>query len=87
VPKLRHHSEAQKLQITQSSLTETGLGELGDVEVIDSEFADDKPLFNYPFDAAGAASRSRMTLTFVEPVNKVAILYAAASGATRIQTQ
>jgi hypothetical protein len=65
-------------KITQSSLTEIGLGELGEIEVVGSEFADDKPLFNCPFEAAGVASRCRMSVKFLEPVNKVVVLYAAA---------
>jgi hypothetical protein len=64
--------------ITAAALAEMGLGALGELDVVGSEFNEDKPFYNCPFSDAATSSRCRMTVAFAEPIDKLVILYGAA---------
>jgi hypothetical protein len=64
--------------VKRAALAEMGLGALGDLQVVGSEFNEDKPFYNCPFSDAAMSSRCRMTVEFTEPINKLVILYGAA---------
>jgi hypothetical protein len=64
--------------VKRAALAEMDLGALGDLDVVGSEFNEDKPFYNCPFSDAAMSSRCRMTVEFAEPIDKLVILYGAA---------
>lgn len=69
--------ERQVFTIPQAAMAEMGLGALGEVNVEGSQFKESIPPHNCPFAAENEASECRMNVKFGQPIEKLAILYAA----------
>lgn len=69
--------ERQMFTVPQAALAEMGLGALGEVNVEGSEFKESLPPHNCPFAAENEDSECRMGVKFEQPIEKLAILYAA----------